>query len=178
MAKSFLNISGYPLGLRNNNPGNLRTSADRWLGKIGDNQGFVVFENIAYGTRALGIDLRTKMRNGYDTIEAIITRYAPPSENDTAGYISFVSGSTGFGKLQPLNPDIATLLKLERAIINFENGSHYGALVTDRDIMEGLEIIEGLETGPDNVTGWAGIGVGSLLLIGAVILVLTMPKTK
>ena len=36
-------------------------------------------------------DLRAKMREGLNTIAAIITKYAPSSENDTGAYIAAVS---------------------------------------------------------------------------------------
>ncbi len=142
MAKSFLNISGLPIGLRNNNPGNIRPGDD-WRGMIGENGGFVVFENIAFGIRALGIDLRTKINNGYDTIEKLIFRYAPPIENDTTAYINRVVATTGIPAQSELTPDPETLAKLCRGIINVELGPGYADYITTDDINGGIDLIGG-----------------------------------
>lgn len=169
MAKSFLNMAGYPLGLRNNNPGNLRPG-DNWQGMIGENAGFVVFENIAWGIRALAIDLRTKIRNGYNTVEKIITRYAPPTENNTFAYIKSVSQDTGF-TTETLTADYQTLHKLIRAIMNVELGVNYSALVTNADIDEGLSM-----TGDKGLLGPIGFAFSTVLLMFVLYLLATMPK--
>lgn len=169
MAKSFLNQSGYPLGLRNNNPGNLRTGDD-WQGMIGENQDFVVFVNCAYGIRALGIDLRTKISNGYNTIEKIITRYAPPNENNTVAYIAHVVQYTSWAQNKILTADAATLHKLIRAIMNMELGYDFSALLTDGDINEGISMMGG------NLVGPIGFSIATLLFVTALYLLATMPK--
>ena len=170
MAKSFLNQPGLPLGLRNNNPGNLRVG-DTWQGMVGENQGFVVFENIGWGIRALGIDLSTKIKNGYNTIELIIFRYAPPSENDTLAYIASVVEFTGLSQNRELTADQNTLKRLIRAIMNVELGSGYSAMITDADINEGLEMMGG--TLP---VGEIGLGFAVALFGFALYLLATMPK--
>jgi hypothetical protein len=171
MPKSFLNIAGYPLGLRNNNPGNIRPG-DSWQGMIGTNSGFVVFENIGYGIRALGIDLRTKIGNGYNTIQLIITRYAPPSENNTQAYINSVVSSTGFSATKILTADGPTLFALIRAIINVEVGPQYAHLITSDDINEGLAMINGLPVG----VVATGLGITTILFATALYFVLTRNK--
>jgi len=170
VAKSFLNQPGLPLGLRNNNPGNLRVG-DTWQGMVGENQGFVVFENIGWGIRALGIDLSTKIKNGYNTIELIIFRYAPPSENDTLAYIASVVEFTGLSQNRELTADQNTLKRLIRAIMNVELGSGYSAMITDADINEGLEMMGG--TLP---VGEIGLGFAVALFGFALYLLATMPK--
>ena len=174
MAKSYLNIPGYPIGLRNNNPGNLRTG-DNWQGMIGENQNFVVFENIAWGIRALGKDLTTKINNGYDTIELILFRYAPPNvdNNNTLNYIAYVSRYTGWPQNKTLTADRATLERLARAIINFEIGSSYANMITDADIKEGFDLISG---GGPGMLGPAGFTLSAGLLLFALFLFATMPK--
>lgn len=172
MAKSYLNIAGLPLGLRNNNPGNIRTG-DRWQGAIGENQGFVVFENIAYGIRALAIDLSTKIENGYNTIELIIFRYAPPSENDTLSYINFVSNSLGIRQNQTLVSSDPVIHALCRAIINFELGSGYSSYITDQDIDEGISLKNG-----GSIVGPVGFTLATGLLLFAIAIFATMPPYK
>src|SRR5690606_4163224 len=98
MPKNFLNNPSYPIGFRNNNPGNLKASGDNWVGMIGTNGGFVTFKDMSYGLRAMAIDLSNKINNGFDTIRKIITRWAPPSENDTEAYIRAMVQYTGIGE--------------------------------------------------------------------------------
>lgn len=83
------------LGERCNNPGNIRyVASQKWQGL--DNppseQGFCRFVDISYGIRALMITLRTYIRkHNLTDVKSIISRYAPPFENDTRAYIYRVS---------------------------------------------------------------------------------------
>lgn len=75
-----------------NNLFNIRySSRNRWKGQIGQNRGFVEFIDEKYAVRAIAILLlRTYRRLGLDTIRGIITRYAPPEDdNPTERYIEF-----------------------------------------------------------------------------------------
>lgn len=75
-----------------NNYGNIRASKSyKWIGQIGEYNGFVKFSSVDYGLRALYI-LINRYITYYDLqdVSSIITRYAPPSENDTQGYIRYV----------------------------------------------------------------------------------------
>lgn len=42
-----------PIAIRNRNPGNIRPSSPPWNGTIGESGGFVVFDTMANGIRAL-----------------------------------------------------------------------------------------------------------------------------
>jgi len=96
-------------GLRNCNPLNIRRVAGtRWKGQAAtqtDRQ-FVQYESMEWGLRAAFCLLRT-YRNKYKAvcIRDIITRWAPPSENDTDAYIKNVCLWTGFGGLQRLTEE-------------------------------------------------------------------------
>lgn len=169
MAKSFLNMAGYPLGLRNNNPGNLVDAGINWRGLIGTNGRFCVFENIAWGIRALATDIRTDINQGQNTIAAIITEFAPPSENNTAAYIAAVVNYTGISAYKPLTADKNTLKRLIRGIMNVELGINYSALVTDQDINEGIDLMSG-ELLPGAAVGF---GISGLVLLGAFYLLAT-----
>ena len=93
-----------PLGIRNNNPLNIRrVNGTHWQGEILPLKGaggsaFVQFSSIEYGLRAAFCLLRT-YRDKYHAvcIRDIITRWAPPSENDTEKYIYDLCKLTGFG---------------------------------------------------------------------------------
>lgn len=130
-----------PIGLRNNNPGNLRPGID-WQGVTGTAGGFLVFKDLSWGIRAMAIDIGNDIRlDGLNTLRKLINEYAPPSENDTSMYISRMVGSTGFGPDQVLPINGNTLLQLVRGIINVELGHPYYNLVTDADIQEGLQLM-------------------------------------
>lgn len=128
--------TNHTLGIRNNNPGNLRPG-DSWQGMVGTNNNFIVFSSMIYGTRALATDLTNKYYRGLDTITKIINTYAPPSENNTVAYINAVANSMGVCATCKLDWSKATLAKFVRAVIMHENGSD-GSLVTDDMITQGI----------------------------------------
>lgn len=77
------------------NPLNIRFAAtNNWFGQIGAYKGFCVFKSESYGFRA-GFKILTRyIANGFNTLEKIIGRFAPPCENNTEQYISFVENDT------------------------------------------------------------------------------------
>jgi len=112
-------------GLRNNNPGNLRKSADHFRGeKASSDKEFKQFTAIEWGIRALILVLRTYFkRHRLHTIRQIVGRWAPASENDTRAYVRFVSQRTGYEPDAVLTADSDTLLALASAICEYENGA-------------------------------------------------------
>ena len=115
-----------PRGIRNRNPGNIRRSGDRWKGLATSQSdpAFFVFEAPLWAIRAMAVILRNyQKRNGLRTIAQIIGRWAPPGENDTAGYVAAVSKEMGVGSRERLDLyDGRTLRALIAAIIRRENG--------------------------------------------------------
>lgn len=110
-------------GERNNNPGNLRPGNYTWQGQTGVADNFVVFSDAVYGIRAIAKDLMTKYARGLDTVQKIISVYAPPSENLTGAYVASVAQAIGVGANSPLNlGDAHTLFGFVKAIIRHENG--------------------------------------------------------
>ena len=108
-----------PRGIRNNNPLNIRLSSDRWQGQIspsptgeglgvrpeglgvrpvGDRE-FCQFSSMSYGWRAAFVILCKTYYGKYKlkTIRALITRWAPPKENNTEAYIRRVTDRIGIG---------------------------------------------------------------------------------
>ena len=72
-----------------NNIFNIRQGA-KWKGMTGVRKGFVEFENQEYAIRAWLILMRTyRRRYGCKTIRQIVTRFAPPNENNTEQYIDY-----------------------------------------------------------------------------------------
>lgn len=86
-----------PRGLRNNNPLNIRLGAD-WLGlqKRSADKEFCKFRTMPYGYRAAFKVLRTYYDiHGCRSLRRIITRWAPPSENDSEAYLLAVMKKAG-----------------------------------------------------------------------------------
>lgn len=98
-----------PRGIRNNNPLNIR-KGNNWKGErpVQSDKAFEEYESLEWGIRAGFIILRKYIRgyNGltekFNTIEKIITRWAPASENNTRAYIQAVSKWTGIPSTQKL----------------------------------------------------------------------------
>lgn len=112
-------------GIRNNNPGNLEYSdSNPWVGQTGSDGRFAKFETPEHGIRALGRNLISYQKQGIDTVNDIINRWAPPEDNnDTASYIKAVCAQLGVEPNQPVNAsDPDTLKALCAAIIHHENG--------------------------------------------------------
>lgn len=115
-----------PRGIRNNNPGNIRKSPEKWQG-LSENQtdpSFFVFKEAKWGIRAIVKIIRNYQKNyGLSTVKAIISRWAPPNENDTTAYIDSVCNVVGVAPeehINVFNRDI--MIPLLRAIIRHENG--------------------------------------------------------
>lgn len=116
-----------PRGIRNNNPGNIRHSPTQWLGQSAEqpDAAFVRFDDARHGIRALYKILRTyQVKHRLGSIAAIINRWAPPAENDTAAYVRAVAAACGVEPTKVINivSDQALAEKLVAAIIQHENG--------------------------------------------------------
>jgi hypothetical protein len=111
-------------GYRNRNPGNIRKTEKLWEGEVkGTDKDFKTFRSMAYGYRALFALLREYISKDYNTIEKIINRYAPSSENATEAYIATVSRRAGIAPEDVLNfVNINKIKDIVAAISYVENG--------------------------------------------------------
>ena len=115
-----------PRGLRNNNPLNIRHNADVFQGEIkGNDKSFKTFSSMPYGYRAAFVTLATYLSRGWNTIEKIIARWAPPIENDTEKYIAHVEKWSGVPRNQILTAaDGADYILIVAAMSFMENGKN------------------------------------------------------
>lgn len=91
-----------PRGIRNNNPLNIRIG-NTWLGERNNptDDAFEEFVSIEYGYRAAFCILRRYIKRYHkNTISAIISTWAPASENNTQRYIDFVAAQM---KISPVD---------------------------------------------------------------------------
>ena len=135
------NYKKLPRGLRNNNPLNIRRGATKWQGEVnqvtriedsnGENvvtcyydRSFCQFKDISYGWRAAFILLKKYINvYGLNTIEKIISRWAPSNENNTKAYIAHVALSARIPAIYQLHfNDADTMLRIAVAMCEVENG--------------------------------------------------------
>lgn len=144
-----------PLGLSLNNPGNIRPGSDEWRGQIGVKSGFVVFDTMANGIRALAKNLiayydrsapgpnrRYTSVDGtqIDTVREAIYRWAPPGDhNDTEAYIAAVCHDLGCDENDVFDfHDPNFLFWMIAAIGHQEQGAAFTLMVNDADINAGV----------------------------------------
>lgn len=125
-AQQHFNDTSLPRGYRNNNPLNVRkNAANAWKGKVvpGSDPAFEQFITMAYGYRCALYLLRKYIGQGHNTIRKIVTKWAPPSENNTSGYVSNVTTRTGIGADTVIDRnDQQKLCKIAWAMAWVENG--------------------------------------------------------
>lgn len=116
-----------PRGIRNNNPLNIRVG-NVWLGEVKNptDPHFEQFNSMEYGLRAGFVLLRRYIRHyKRQTIEDIISSWAPSNENNTRAYIDTVVKVSGIHRNEILhysNKD--AMCKLVDAMCFVENGTH------------------------------------------------------
>ena len=138
-------------GIRNNNPLNIRRSADRWEGACihQSDPSFVQFVSMAYGYRAAWKVLESywqyfrRYRIPF-TVANIIARWAPPNENDTDHYVRTVLQLSSLGGKENLPRPfmgiaIDKLVRLLASMTTMECGIPYKEVDTAA-IWEGYEL--------------------------------------
>ena len=122
-----------PRGIRNNNPLNIRIG-NVWLGEVREptDPDFEQFISMFYGVRAGFVLIRRYIKHyKRTTIPAIISAWAPASENNTQRYIDNVSQLSGIPIDAQLDfNDEERMVALVDAMIVQECGRH-----VDREIL-------------------------------------------
>lgn len=137
-----------PRPARNNNPGDLN-AGDRWQGlmpsdRLTDQQKderFAVFESPEYGFRAMGVLLGNyKKLYHCDTVRKVCARWAPPSENNTQAYMTYVSQAMNITPDAAIDlSDHGTAFNICKAIATMETGS-WAPYWTDEELNTGLQM--------------------------------------
>lgn len=93
---------------RNNNPGNIWDGLGNgktrriWPNQPIDDKGFIIYPSAAAGWAELERQLQMKANRGL-TLQAALSEWAPPIENDTAAYVRNVENWTGYAANTPLS---------------------------------------------------------------------------
>jgi hypothetical protein len=124
-----------PRGVRNNNPGNIRKGPDKWQGAVpGEDADFVTFASAEMGIRALArLILTYQKRYNLNSVRSLITRWAPPSENNTPAYVMAVANAVGVQPEARIDvDDFAVMKPFVEGVIAHENaGYQYPDAVID-----------------------------------------------
>ena len=131
-----------PRGIRNNNPGNIRHGSN-WQGLNPNSRNidpaFCVFTSSVYGIRALAkVLINYKKIHRLNTVRQIISRYAPPNENQTTAYIQSVAKQLGVVPDTVIDVEERGVLTVFiKAIIRMENGIQP---YSDPTIQQGIDL--------------------------------------
>lgn len=159
---------------RNFNPGNIRKgSFSNNNGAIGDDGSFAIFPDKATGQKAIEVLLRG-LSYGPLTLEAAINRYAPPVENNTDSYVSFVVGQTGLSRTVILDDlkivDIRKIISAIEAMEGWAPGEQRPHLPSSGFSGES-PLVAGGETGVSAAVGaasdWMEVALGEAALAPA-----------
>ncbi|WP_189377759.1 hypothetical protein [Thalassotalea profundi] len=123
--------------VRNNNPLNIRESAE-WVGErtLNIDKEFEEFKTPEHGFRAGYIILLQYLERGDNTIDKIITKWAPASDNNhTNNYINYVANELNISEFQELAPKDLPQLMLAMSV--FEGGGDHFEL---HQVVSGIEL--------------------------------------
>lgn len=123
-------VTSYTNNMNKNNPFNIRYNIHNdWLGVVRGktHNDFEEFTEMRYGLRA-GLKLLLRYYNGYGlhTIRDIITKFAPPTENDTEVYIAYVARQVGVEPDDEIDLNKkATLISVAKWMLKMETGKTF-----------------------------------------------------
>ena len=130
--------------IKNNNLGNIRASSkNNWQGEV--DIGDTAFESFAtpeLGVRASAILVKNHIKGGADTLEKLINKWAPPTENNTNNYIDVVTKQLGWTEEEArtrklTDADIGNILAAKALM---EGGAEARAYFSNEVLQEGLRL--------------------------------------
>ena len=129
-----------PSDIKNNNPANIRQTPDvkesqQFFGTMGyDKGGFNIFQDKDMGTRALFRDLQTKANKGNNTVEGMVEKFAPASDNNNLEiYKKNILNKTGLKPTDVVDTP-EKIMSLGKAIAKQETGTDLDKLYTPKEL--------------------------------------------
>lgn len=114
-----------PIGIRNNNPLNIKWSANNnWRGQKGCNEGFVVFTEQKYCFRAARRIISKYISRGVDTMMEIIAVWSPDGEKIVNNYVNYVSSHSHIPKNKILSANDHDMIIMLYWMAKFECGGY------------------------------------------------------
>lgn len=156
--------SNAPRNQRNNNPGNIEYGSFAISqGATGSDGRFAIFPTMEAGYAAQQALLQSYGKKGINTIEGIVSRWAPSHENNTGAYTGYLSKRMGVGKGQELNmSDPATLVAISKGLSRYEGmpESALGAADRTRLGMSAANVVSQTNNTTINVQGQGAEATG------------------
>jgi len=143
------------IGLTDNNPGDILAGTGAFQGITGSVSAngltYDVFQSAAYGIRALAIDIKNAVNEGYNTVSSFVYHYLGTSSNNAANpnvanYLAAVVQGSGLSANSPITS--ANVPQLVQGVLQGE-GTLSGT--NPSDISSGLQLAG--FTGATGVTG-------------------------
>ena len=168
---------GGTLGIRQNNPGNIRPGA-KFFGETGIGSGYSTFKNPIYGGRALARLLSTyKNKHSINNINSLVDRYAPSGDNtpeSRKNYKSYLAGKLGVNEETEIDlDDDNTKLALMKGIVEFENKNKnpytdqdYNLMIQTAKIDDESEVDKLIGTNTSSSPSDGGLGLISQAVAG------------
>lgn len=123
-----------PRGIRNNNPLNLEYRSSQ-PGVTGSDGRFGRYQSMEDGLFAGATQILRWVDRGDTTLTALVTRWAPPSENNTTAYVQRVARETGLSPTAAINwRDPAVLGSVIQSMARVENGQDVDAEAVRRAV--------------------------------------------
>jgi hypothetical protein len=122
-------------GVRTNNPLNL--SFANQPNAIGTDGRFAVFQTPEEGVAASVRQLQLYGQRGLNTIDQIVSRWAPPSENNTAAYIQAVAQRVGVSPNQEIDLSDPNIM---RRLVNAMSVQEVGRVIPEDVLQRGVEL--------------------------------------
>jgi hypothetical protein len=142
---TYGNSVNNPVAINKANPGNIRDSLEVFQGEVpSPDSDFKSFASMAYGFRAMIVILRTYYtKHDLKNLAQMISRWAPPEENDTDSYIDFIKQNAPIDPEKDLqlvlfggyNDELKNILTCMTWI---EQGINFA--VNEQDILNGYEL--------------------------------------
>lgn len=122
-------------GVRTNNPLNL--SFANQPNAIGTDGRFAVFQSPEEGVAASVRQLQLYGQRGLNTIEQIVSRWAPPSENNTPAYIQAVAQRVGVSPNQEIDLSDPNIM---RRLVNAMSVQEVGRVIPEDVLRRGVDL--------------------------------------
>lgn len=125
--------------IKNNNPGNIRVSNTKWLGKIPSTTPFENFSTLEYGVRAMILNIRYyKTHRKLGTLRELMSTWAPKSKTDNPdAYADIVAKATGVTGVDSQFPFTRNIIgKMVPAMAKVEHGPTSGSAVTTAMVLK------------------------------------------
>ena len=112
-----------------NNIFNIRVGKQPWLGQTGAKKGFVEFDTREHAIRAWLVLMRTYRKKYHlRTIRDIVTRFAPPAENNTEAYVNYCAKRVYLSTATPLSTATNDYARLGCAMAKMETDTDLTAI--------------------------------------------------